>query len=89
MKVMLTSLAGDTPWMAKLLLTAGSTAKNSCHNCHVPTQRVDIVGTGGSKQSYTGYNTGFKLDESMLDLINKTKEQVRVGFVRNLPFESL
>lgn len=75
-RVLLTTLAGDTPWMAKILCVAGATATNGCHECYVPTLQVRDPDSGKRKQKYTAYRRGFELTQPMLDVINKSKTEV-------------
>ena len=77
MKVMLTTLCGDTPWIAKILQVAGATATNGCHECYVPTISVQDDENVPRKQKYSGYAHGFRLTQPMVDLINATKTEVK------------
>lgn len=75
-RVLLTTLAGDTPWNAKLLRAVGATATNACPDCYVPTLQVQDNEGGKSRQRYTSYRDGFELTEEMVNAINKTKTVV-------------
>ena len=79
MKVVLTTLAGDTPWNAKLLRVAGATGTNACHECYVPTIQVQDGRNDQKKQKYTAYRRGFELTQPMIDTINKTKSKVSLS----------
>ncbi len=75
-KVLLTTLMGDTLWQCKVLQTAAPTAKNACHECYVPTRGILEDGENKLRQSYAGYLDGFTLSDDQVDLINATSNMV-------------
>lgn len=75
-KVLLTTMAGDTLWLSKVLETVAPTAKNGCHACYVPTQRLVEEGESKARQRYINYLNGFTLEDEEVDLINRTSNLV-------------
>lgn len=75
-KVLLSTLAGDTPWLCKVLETVSPTATNACHECYIPTQGFVEEGENKARQRYANYLDGFPLSNDQVDMINRTSDLV-------------
>ncbi|GMH36966.1 hypothetical protein BSKO_04839 [Bryopsis sp. KO-2023] len=73
----ISSVAGDSPWMAKVMNDLGLTARNACPDCFGPTQSVQ--GTSTKTQRYLGYKSPVLLSDGDVELMRMVGRRGKVG----------